>query len=486
MKKILLSWIAWNNDFISNQVNEEGPTFQFHKFFYSNYDKHVILTNENIDAENSKTLVLRSELVKAFKNRRIEIRTVILLKSEIVDLNIIHSNLVTLLYEYTDYEIDIFISPGTPTMQVAWYLIHFESRFKTRLFQTVKPSEIESNVPELIEVKLTQSPTTDYFLFMESASQFNEEFSKNYLITNSLLPIYSLAHKIALSPRTTVLISGETGTGKENLAREIHKKSSRRNFPFITVNCASISSDLLESRMFGYEKGAFTNALKSTDGYFQAANKGTIFLDEIGDISHTMQVALLRFLQEGEIQRVGSNIQEKVDVRVITATNKDLYTKCQNGEFRWDLFYRICVVELTLPPLRDRGKSEIMAFIEYFIEKFYDLFEKNRSKIKFESKCLDFLLNYYWPGNIRELQNLIERCYALGMTDVKLTNLPNQFYIFNKTNSRKLKDVIKKHINEVVDSVNGNLVNAKEILEVGSVNTIRKYLNLTDAEEEIS
>jgi two-component system, NtrC family, response regulator AtoC len=217
--------------------------------------------------------------------------------------------------------------------------------------------------------------------------------------------VHDVVAKVADSP-STVLITGESGTGKELIARELHLGSSRRDKPLIKVNCAAIPKDLVESELFGYEKGAFTGAVGSKPGRFELADGGTLFLDEIGEIPVEMQVKLLRALQESEFERVGGIKTLRVDVRLIAATNRDLKALIADGKFREDLYYRLAVVPISLPPLRDR-KQDIPLLVEHFIAKYDRRLGKRVERI--DDEALQILLGYSWPGNIRELENLMER-----------------------------------------------------------------------------
>ena len=217
--------------------------------------------------------------------------------------------------------------------------------------------------------------------------------------------VYEVIGKVADSP-STVLVTGESGTGKELVAQALHRGSPRRDKPLIKVNCAAIPKDLVESELFGYEKGAFTGAVGSKPGRFELADGGTLFLDEIGEIPLEMQVKLLRALQESEFERVGGIKTIRVDVRLITATNRDLKALIADGRFREDLYYRLNVVPMALPPLRDR-KEDIPLLVQHFIEKYDRRLGKRVEGI--EDDALQLLLSYSWPGNIRELENLMER-----------------------------------------------------------------------------
>jgi len=226
-------------------------------------------------------------------------------------------------------------------------------------------------------------------------------------------PMHRLLEMLAtIAPsEATVMITGESGTGKELIARAIHVNSPRRKGPYVAVNCAALTETLLESELFGHEKGAFTGADRRREGRFLAADKGTIFLDEIGEMPLSMQVKLLRVIQEREIQRVGGDHTLKVDVRIVAATNRDLLAEVEAGRFRQDLYYRLNVVALALPPLRER-EEDIPLLASHFLAKFAI---KNGKRIKgFTPEAMDRLLKHQWPGNVRELENAVERAVVLA------------------------------------------------------------------------
>ncbi|MGH7766512.1 MAG: sigma-54-dependent transcriptional regulator, partial [Candidatus Binatia bacterium] len=219
------------------------------------------------------------------------------------------------------------------------------------------------------------------------------------------------AAKKAADSKATVLLLGESGTGKELLARAIHNWSDRRDKPFVAINCVGLSKDLLESELFGHEKGAFTGAHQLKKGKMELADGGTVFLDEVGDVTSELQTKLLRFLQEREFERVGGTKPMRVDVRIIAATNRDLDGDIKQGRFREDLYYRLNVVPIHLPPLRER-KEDIPELAKYFLQRFAKETKKNFGEITREA--LDRLLAFEWPGNVRELANVIERAVVLG------------------------------------------------------------------------
>ena len=229
--------------------------------------------------------------------------------------------------------------------------------------------------------------------------------------------VAKMIQKIAASP-STVLITGESGTGKELIASAIHKTGDRANKPFIKINCAAIPYNLIESELFGYEKGAFTGAVNSKPGRFELAHEGTLFLDEVAEMPLEMQVKLLRVIQESEFERVGGLNTIKVNVRLIAATNKDLQKEVKEGSFREDLYYRLNVVPITLPPLRER-RADIEPLIYFFIKKFNERLGKQVQAI--DPECLKRLTRYYWPGNIRQLENVLE--HAVLMSDMNLLRL---------------------------------------------------------------
>ncbi|MEE8553366.1 MAG: sigma-54 dependent transcriptional regulator [Desulfobacterales bacterium] len=264
-------------------------------------------------------------------------------------------------------------------------------------------------------LKLAIERASEHAGLKEENRALKEHLRSDYDIANIIgrsQPMKKLMDMMSMvaPSEATVLITGESGTGKELIARSLHFNSPRKEKPLVVVNCASIAETLLESELFGHEKGAFTGADKRREGRFMQANHGTIFLDEIGETSPTMQAKLLRVLQEKELQRVGGEETIKVDLRIVAATNRNLEADVANGRFREDLFYRLNVMNLNVPPLKER-QEDIPLLAQHFLEKFAD---KNRKTVKgFVPLAVDMLLNYDWPGNIRELENAIERAVIL-------------------------------------------------------------------------
>jgi DNA-binding NtrC family response regulator len=265
------------------------------------------------------------------------------------------------------------------------------------------------------EMKLVVQKALDYQRLQAENVLLQKQLKAKYRFKNLIgdsdimQQTFQFIEKIAMT-NSTVLVYGESGTGKELVARAIHYNSDRRNEPMVPVNCGAIPEDLLESELFGYEKGAFTGALKTRIGRFELANGGTVFLDEIGDMSPALQVKILRVLQEHEFERVGGVKSIKVDIRVIAATHRDLEKAVDQGVFREDLFYRLNVIPITIPPLRER-KSDIPLLIHHFIEKYNRGKKQNMKGISPEA--IKYFMRYTWPGNVRELENIIERLVIL-------------------------------------------------------------------------
>ncbi|KAB2878924.1 sigma-54-dependent Fis family transcriptional regulator [bacterium] len=322
------------------------------------------------------------------------------------------------------------------------------------------------------------------------------EISKQFEMVGESSAMHDVKIQIAKIAATNVrvLILGESGTGKELVARAIHELSPRKIKPFVKVNCAAIPEELIESELFGAVKGAYTGSVADRDGKFSQAHSGTIFLDEIGDMSLKVQAKVLRALQEGEFEKVGGTKTIKVDVRVLAATNKDLKTEVQKGTFRDDLFFRLNVVPIVMPALRQR-KTDIPLLIQHFIKQCCE--ESVLKKKSFSDSAVKLMIEYEWPGNIRELRNVVERMMILGAGDVvQGEELPVNFfksestYIKNASGNKSLKDlkeeVERSHIIAVMEKNNWNVTRAAQELDIERTNLHKKlkYYNITS--EKIS
>ncbi len=313
----------------------------------------------------------------------------------------------------------------------------------------------------------------------------DEQAANNYLTVKSpvMQHVLKLLHQVANS-NATVILYGETGTGKEIASKTIHDLSERKDKPFIKVNCAAIPDTLLESELFGYEKGAFTGAATKKPGRFELADGGSIFLDEIGDMPLGIQAKLLRVLQEREFERLGGTKTIKIDVRIIAATNKNLASLVKTGKFREDLYYRLNVVPIEIPPLRQR-KEDIPTFIEHFLFKSSSISKHPPKKIS--NEAMQRLIGYEWPGNIRELENIIERCVVVTARNlITLEDLPEDIVKCNVKNTdcltkaNTLDETVdhaeKNAIIKILQECEGNRTHASEKLGISRRSLHRKII----------
>jgi DNA-binding NtrC family response regulator len=344
-------------------------------------------------------------------------------------------------------------------------------------------SEIRRMVQRALETRM---------LLVENAKlrqQVSAKYSAKSIVGFSPLwqDIMETVERVAPS-RAAVLLLGESGTGKEVIARSLHELSGRRDKPFIKINCGALPDQLLESELFGYEKGAFTNAIKQKRGRFELANGGTIFLDEIADMPTHLQVKLLTVLQDGEFQRLGSEETLKVDVRVIAATNKSLDEEIEEGRFREDLYFRLNVIKFSLPPLRQR-KDDIIPLAQHFIEKFSKLNSKIVRGIAPE--CIKLLEGHTWRGNVRELENVVERAVVLCNGEmIQKENLPD--YITGLDTSKvvtfrigtTLEEVEDVMISRTLDMTGGNKEEAARVLGIGVATLYRRLKDNEEAKPE--
>ncbi len=320
----------------------------------------------------------------------------------------------------------------------------------------------------------------------ELENQIQQEYSFDNIISADIQmqSVFKLISKI-LDNDITVLIHGESGTGKELVARAIHYNGKRQKNPFVVVNCASIPRELLESELFGHEKGSFTGAHQRKIGKFEAANGGTLFLDEIGEMEMSLQAKILRVIQQKEFERIGGNQTIKTDVRILSATNRDLKKMVGDGEFREDLFYRLNSFPIVVPPLRSR-RGDIVILIEHFLQKFNKKLDTNIKGIS--KKAMKILYDYNWPGNIRELENTIERCIILtDEHEIDIDVLPEQLLspeenlvldknqaMFTENSSVIPFETLKKEaIKHALDRTSGNVVEAAKKLKIGRATLYR-------------
>jgi len=295
-------------------------------------------------------------------------------------------------------------------------------------------------------------------------------------VSPKMQEIYEILDRISINA-PTVLIQGESGTGKEVVARVIHQNSDCKDKPFIPINCGAMVEGLLESELFGHVKGSFTGAIRDKAGLFKAAEGGTIFLDEIAELTPHLQVKLLRVLQDKKVRPVGDTAETNVDVRIIAATNRNLEEAIKSGAMRKDLFYRLNVVSIKMPPLRER-KEDVPLFINYFLNKFNEF---NTRKVEIISpEAMNAMLNYHWPGNVRQLENAIERAFVLGLGDIiEITDLPSELREFSEITVRKgmtfnLKENEIVLIKEALNKTAGNKAEAADLLGINITTLYRK------------
>ncbi len=345
------------------------------------------------------------------------------------------------------------------------------------LVKPFNPEEISMLIKRLIESQELKKEISYLRKELKKQYQFHDLISKS----SKMQEIFELSRTIAKS-NSNILILGESGTGKELLARAIHNESLRAAGPFIPVSCVALTETLLESELFGHEKGAFTDAIAQKKGKFELADGGTIFLDEIGDISPKLQLSLLRVLQEKEFTRVGGTRPIKVDVRIIAATNRDLKKAVEEGKFRDDLYYRLNVISIEIPPLRER-KEDIPVLVRHFIEKFN--IEMGKKIERISEEALDILMKYDWPGNVRELENVIERAMVITKDNfIKAEELHLSPQVMKEKDTstpleeKTLKAIERQHILRILDENNWNIQKSAEVLGIDRVtlyNKIKKY-----------
>lgn len=339
--------------------------------------------------------------------------------------------------------------------------------YVTKPFDPDDLAHLIRNASRQISLKRENSRLREHVVSLENVED----------IIGSSEPMQSLLKEVesVSQSNASVILTGESGTGKELIARAIHANSNRKFFPLISVHCGALSESLLESELFGHEKGAFTGAVYNRKGRFEMADSGTIFLDEIATISTKMQVELLRVLETKSFMRVGGNKLITSDFRVICATNRDLKAMVDAGTFREDLFYRLNVVNIRIPPLRER-KEDIPVLVEHFIQKFCVSMSKN--PVKIEKAALERLMEFDFPGNVRELENMIERAIVIGNgKEIKVKDLPLTKSAPSST-VESLEDLEKKHIQLILEKYEWNISKAARVLGIDRVtlyNKLRKY-----------
>jgi two-component system, NtrC family, response regulator PilR len=392
------------------------------------------------------------------------------------------------------------LDPGAPIIAITAYASADDAIRAVRegaydyLSKPFQIDDLRIIIRNALEARRLRRENLELRRSIEGRYRFGDIIGKSH----EMVEIFDLISRVAPS-KAGVLIMGESGTGKELIAKAIHYNSPRADKPFVTINCTAIPENLLESEMFGHQKGSFTGAVANKAGLVEAAHTGSLFLDEVGEIPQSIQVKLLRFLQEREFRRVGGTDDKRIDVRVIAATNKNLEEEMEAGNFREDLYYRLNVIRIRLPPLRER-EEDVPLLIDHFLKKFSK--EQGKTIHKVSSLAMRVLCNYGYPGNVRELENTIERCVTLEQSDqLTAENLPPK--LFESTGSvcideemnippsgidinRTMDSLEKKLINRVLDMAGGNRPRAAKLLGISFRSLRYRLLKLgMDSEENI-
>lgn len=400
-----------------------------------------------------------------------------------------------------DVSLTFHISPGTPAMGAVWIIVA-KTRFPAELIESSKEGGVRKvSLPFDISAEfipdLLRRPDEELKRLTPGLPPENPAFTDIIYRSSQMKQAIELARRVA-AHKVPVLIEGESGTGKELMARAIHNSSPQSGKPFIAVNCGAIPAELVESELFGHEKGAFTNAVQKRDGHFVKANGGTIFLDEVGELPLPAQVKLLRVLQEQEVTPVGSSQAKRIDVRVISATNRTLINEVAQGNFREDLFYRLAVFILRLPPLREREGD-----VGLLLDKMLDELKQQTPSLISERKKLspgarNFLLNYSWPGNVREMKNTLLRAAVLSsgprITEAEIrqaiftTPTKNKDGILNRplgngfTLQQALTEVAQHYLRKALEQAHGNKSEAAKLVGLPSYQTLTNWLKKYDIE----
>ncbi len=344
----------------------------------------------------------------------------------------------------------------------------------------VKPLDVDQLTLMLQRIVEHQQLITENILLRK---RLTEQYEYEDIIGRSeaMQEVFEMI-KAVTDTNATVLITGETGTGKELVARAIHSNSSQRYGPFVATSCGALPETLLESELFGYEKGAFTGADRTKKGRFELAHGGTLFLDEVGDISIKTQIKLLRALQEKSFSRLGGTEPIKVDLRLVSATNRDLVAAIEDGSFRSDLYYRLNVVTIQLPPLRER-KDDVPLLAAHFINKYNVEFNKQFDRVN--RKAMDFLMDYHWPGNVRELENVIERAIVIAQgPEVKIDHLPFcNVEAIPTEDPQSLQEVERLHIEKMLQRNDWNIAKTARLLNIDR-STLHKKIKKFDLERQ--
>lgn len=472
--RILISWVAWYTDYDRNpdiQIAKTGPNYSLHQTYYdsSRHLKHLLLSSG--DTGEVRSALLLQKLKKDFPSHEIELHYMDL--SDPLDFQEIKAMAMEALRPYQSHPLDVLISTGTTPMRMSWLLLKLEKNgLNIQMVQSLDPLLSPTHEAKCIDIELA---TSDIAYRLEVVRQEDaKEGTEPILFKNEAIrKVYEQARHIALHPDASGLIGGPSGSGKELLARYIHEQSARRHAPFVAINCAGLGQDLLESRLFGYRKNAFTGALEDRRGFFEDAQGGTLFLDEIGDMPLYVQQALLRVLENKSIQRVGDSKERKVNVRILAASNKDLWTLCEQGKFREDLFFRLAEVELQLPSWNTFSKMDRENCLRQMIS--LQAKQMGRKPLQPTEELMAWFCAYDFTGNFREIRQLLRRLYILCPHEQPdLSLLPSRYGSQSKANL-SLQHMREIHIRKVWNYCDHNISRTSQCLGI-AINTLKSDL----------
>jgi transcriptional regulator with PAS, ATPase and Fis domain len=487
MKKVLVSWVGRHDlEALSIDTQNKGPVFQTVTKY--EFDTIVLLYNYPIAEVEPYLNWLRGEVVCEVESQYVELTSPV----HFGEIYLAADSLLRRLCSNRKVELNILISPGTPAMQAVWILLG-KTRYSAVLWQSSREQGVEKAIIPF-DISAEYQPAaekigTDIINNMAAGNVPIDAAFKNIITKNPRMLELKAQATVLAEREVPVLICGESGTGKELFARAIHNASSRSDGPFVPVNCGAIPVELVDSDLFGHKKGAFTGAVFDKDGVFKQASGGTLFLDEFGELEKSIQVRLLRVLQDGVFTPVGSVKQEKADIRLITATNRDLHLEVSEGRFREDLFYRVAVGVLNLPPLRHR-EGDLLLLSEALLRAIGNIDAALNSKI-FSINAKNIITGTLWRGNVRELHSTIFRA-ALWSQGDEITGEELKKAMFdmpvNKTSdlgrdisqgidiNEVISDVKEQYLQQALTISGGNKTKAAKLLGLGNPQTLSNWM----------
>ncbi|QMU66226.1 MAG: AAA domain-containing protein [Flavobacteriaceae bacterium] len=486
MSNALVSWVATGHDFIRPKdnsteiiINENGPHFSLYRDFGQDFDVHYLLSQyrerENLEMD-VKLNRLRVALEHSFNNKKVMLMYMDI--DDILSIGTIKNKIDELIKIKLDRtNVQIFVSPGTPSMQTAWYLLGCDlfKRDTISFFRRRERRFIEGGLTppkEPIEFDVSHYAGVTNVRDNNAGGHLNTNLKPK--ITTKLKPIYTKAVQLAGNDKTTILIQGDSGTGKTFLAKYIHNISNRKNKPFSILDCSAYNETMLEHKLFGYEKGAFSGATKLHTGVLEQAKGGTVVFDAIDTLPKHLQARLNTVLNEKVFQRIGSDRNLPLDVRIIATSTEDLWLLRDADAFHRELHYRLAVAELQLPSFFQMQRKERKAWVNYFMETTYTKLGVDYIG-EIDKEAWDFILDYHFDGNLKEVENMVEIFYTFCEKKVTKADIPRQMIKGEKSPVLSLESAMKKHVNAVVEQCEGNISQAAKYLGVYR-GTVSKYL----------